>query len=219
MAADDAREDAKRVAEQRAAMFAAFTHQEAPPANAGKGAPGVVRMLRTLYSTTRSLKTEGGAERMITSISTKEAARRLGVSQRTVQRWIKGDHNPSAFVMKKLTTKARQAVTTKRGRAQAVRRAIANQKPTANGVRVTVSGMQGPKDYPRMRDIGQKLTPEEYEGLQHAYMEGGDRGALDFLENVLSDKYVESWNIDYLTGLGFDGVGPHGNDGDPRAFH
>ena len=63
--------------------------------------------------------------------------------------------------MKKLSTKARQAVTTKRGRAQAVRRAIANQKPTANGVRVRVSGMQGPKDYSRMRDIGQKLTPEE----------------------------------------------------------
>lgn len=219
MDADDARAAAERAAKQRNAVFEAFTRQEATPTGTGEGAPGVVRMLRSLYSTTRSVKAEGGAERMITSISTKEAARRLGVSQRTVQRWIKGQHNPSATVMKKLSTKARQAVTTKRGRAQAVRRAIANQKPTANGVRVRVSGMQGPKDYSRMRDIGQKLTPEEYEGLQHAYMEGGDKGALDFLENVLSDKYVENWNIDYLTGLGFDGVGPHDNDGDPRAFH
>ena len=80
-------------------------------------------------------------------------------------------------------------------------------------------------DNPLLDELGQpravleKLTPEEYEGLQHAYMEGGDKGALDFLENVLSDKYVENWNIDYLTGLGFDGVGPHDNDGDPRAFH
>ncbi len=219
MDADDARAAAERAAKQRNAVFEAFTRQEATLTGGGEGAPGVVRMLRSLYSTTRSVKAEGGAERMITSISTKEAARRLGVSQRTVQRWIKGQHNPSATVMKKLSTKARQAVTTKRGRAQAVRRAIANQKPTANGVRVRVSGMQGPKDYSRMRDIGQKLTPEEYEGLQHAYMEGGDRGALDFLENVLSDKYVENWNIDYLTGLGFDGVGPHDNDSDPRAFH
>ena len=221
MDADDARAAAERAAKQRNAVFEAFTRQEATPTGAGEGAPGVVRMLRSLYSTTRSVKAEGGAERMITSISTKEAARRLGVSQRTVQRWIKGQHNPSATVMKKLTTKARQAVTTKRGRTQAVRRAIANQKPTANGVRVRVSGMQGPgsKEYSRLRDIGQKLTPEEFEGLQHAYMEGGDSGALDFLENVLSDKYVESWNNDYLTGLQFDGVGPHDNDGDPRAFH
>lgn len=221
MDADDARAAAERAAKQRNTVFEAFTRQEATPTGAGEGAPGVVRMLRSLYSTTRSVKAEGGAERMITSISTKEAARRLGVSQRTVQRWIKGQHNPSATVMKKLTTKARQAVTTKRGRTQAVRRAIANQKPTANGVRVRVSGMQGPgsKEYSRLRDIGQKLTPEEFEGLQHAYMEGGDSGALDFLENVLSDKYVENWNIDYLTGLQFDGVGPHDNDGDPRAFH
>lgn len=219
MDADDARAAAERAAKQRNAVFEAFTRQEATPTGAGEGAPGVVRMLRSLYSTTRTVKSKDGVERVVTAISTTEAARRLGVHKRTVERWIKGDHKPSAKTMKKLTTKARQAVTTKRGRAQAVRRAIANQKPTANGVRVKVSGMQGPKDYSRMRDIGQKLTPEEYEGLQHAYMEGGDRGALDFLENVLSDKYVENWNIDYLTGLGFDGVGPHDNDGDPRAFH
>lgn len=221
MDADHARVTAERAAKQRNAVFEAFTSQDASPSSAGEGAPGVVRMLRTLYSTTRAVKTKGGGERQITSISTAEAARRLGVTPRTVQRWIAGQHKPSAATMNKLTKKARQAVTTKRGRAQALRRAISNQKPTANGVRVRVSGMQGPgsKEYSRLRDIGQKLTPEEFEGLQHAYMEGGDSGALNFLENVLSDKYVESWNIDYLTSLQFDGVGPHDNDGDPRAFH
>ena len=72
MDADDARAAAERAAKQRNTVFEAFTRQEATPTGAGEGAPGVVRMLRSLYSTTRSVKAEGGAERMITSISSGE---------------------------------------------------------------------------------------------------------------------------------------------------
>lgn len=71
------------------------------------------------------------------------------------------------------------------------RSAAAQAAVKGEGVRVEVSGMQGPKDYTRDRRSGQKLSAEEYQALLEAYTTNGDNGALDFLQAVYSEKYVD----------------------------
>ncbi len=179
------------------------------------------RLLRTLYSTTRTVSTPGGVKKqVVTAISTSDAAKALGVSQRTVQRWIKGDHNPSKAIMQKLTTKARQAVTTKKGRAQVARRAKANQRIPSTGVKVQISAFQGPRNYYRDRTVAQTLSPEDYEGFRAAWAMGGDQAARDYLVAVMRDQYMDEWTISHISNLRIDGAGTadgRGGAGDPRA--
>lgn len=190
---------------QRSVLFGALTgHGKA----AVSGTSNDVRsMLATVY----------GSSRNANGVDTKEAARRLGVRQRTVQRWIRGDNAPSEEHLKALRTRSRQAATTKRGRARAIKRAIAGQRITPGGVRVKVAGTQGPSGYLRDRGIQQKLTPEEYQGLLEVYSQGGDNAALDYLQNVLSDKYVDDWRFGNVNGFQVNGVGPNDQADDPRA--
>ena len=174
---------------QRNTLFQAISWlgSESEPSTPGTGGAqtsDVAKHLRTLYATTRTVTTPGGVKKAVTKISTADAAKALGVSQRTVQRWLKGVHNPKQVVMDTLKKKARQAVTTKRGRQQMVRRARANQQIPVGGVKVAVTGTQGPRDYSRDRTIQQKLTPEEYENFRSAWAMGGARAPRASLEGV-----------------------------------
>lgn len=187
------------------------------PATGGAQASDVAKHLRTLYSTTRTVTTPGGVKKSVTKISTADAAKALGVSQRTVQRWLKGVHNPKQTVMENLKKKARQAVTTKRGRQQMVRRARSNQKIPVGGVKVAVTGTQGPRDYSRDRTIQQKLSPEEYENFRNAWAFGGDVAAREYLEAVLSEKYVDDWKIGNISGMSMNGIDTVDDRSDPRA--
>lgn len=192
---------------QRQVMFEALTGTKNSAA-AGQG--GSVRgMLQGLYGTTRNGQP---------AVDTREAARRLKVSQRTVQRWIKNDHTPSTDHLKSIQKKSRQAVTTKRGRARAIRRAASTQPSTKEGVKVTVHGSQGPRGYARdNRNATQKLTPEEHEGLLNAYAEGGDEGALNYLSGIYSEKYVDNWQFNQVTDFRMNGLSSTDRD-DPRAL-
>lgn len=207
---------------QRNTLFQAISWlgSESEPSTPGTGgaeASDVAKHLRTLYSTTRTVTTPGGVKKSVTKISTAEAAKALGVSQRTVQRWLKGVHNPKQTVMNTLQKKARQAVTTKRGRQQMVRRARANQRIPMGGVKVSVTGTQGPRDYSRDRTIQQKLTPEEYENFRSAWAMGGDVAAREYLEAVLSEKYVDDWKIGKISGMSMNGIDAGDDRSDPRA--
>lgn len=212
---------------QRNTLFQAISWlgSESEPSTPGTGgaeASDVAKHLRTLYSTTRTVTTPGGVKKSVTKISTAEAAKALGVSQRTVQRWLKGVHNPKQTVMDTLKKKARQAVTTKRGRQQMVRRARANQKISGSWVKVAVSGQQGPNDawdphYGRDRTIQQKITPEEYENFRNAWAMGGDVAAREYLEAVLSARYVDDWKIGRITSMSVNGVDAGDDRSDPRA--
>lgn len=191
--------------QQRDLLFSAFTGQRTRPS----ADTDVRSMLQTVYGTVR---------RGVDVVDTKEAARRLGVSQRTVQRWLKGEHKPSSEPLKKLRTKSRQAVTTKAGRARSLKRAMANQKVLRGGVKVRVQGKQGPMGYERdNRSAQQKLSPEEHQMVMQAYAEGGDAGAMSVLQDLFSQKYVDGWNFESIKDFRIDGLGEADRD-DPRAL-
>lgn len=135
----------------------------------------------------------------------KAAAKGLGVTTRTVQRWIaaesKQHQKPKASTLGKLTKRARQAVTTRRGRAAAIK--AARQK-YASGVRVTMTGNQGPEAaYARPRTVPFDFSGSEMsQAFFDAYEKGGEAGLMDFLnENSNSAYAVQSWYIDSLDSM------------------
>lgn len=135
----------------------------------------------------------------------KAAAKGLGVTTRTVQRWIaseqKQHQKPKATTLGKLTKRARQAVTTRRGRAAAVK--VARQKYAA-GTRVTTTGTQGiSQDYARPRTVSFDFdTPEMSQAFFDAYEKGGEKGAMDFLNSRADEGYgVSSWYVGSLDSL------------------
>lgn len=135
----------------------------------------------------------------------KTAAKALGVTTRTVQRWIaseqKQHQKPKATTLDKLTKRARQAVTTRRGRAAALK--AARQKYAA-GTRVTMTGTQGISvDYARPRTVPFDLdTPEMAQSFFDAYEKGGEKGAMDFLNQHADEGYgVSSWYVGSLDSI------------------
>lgn len=179
---------------QRNAVFRFFTGQDYSTVSSSPAS-----MLRYLYA--------GKSDRH--PIDTKTAAARLGVSQRTVQRWIKGDSNPRPELLKKLTDRTRQTVTTKRGRTQMAKRA----KASLPGDRRTliVHGVQGlsadPQDmgYNRNGNSYIHLTDDEQRGLIDAWGNGGDTGALSYLEGIYAQpgRYTDSgtWRFHGVDGM------------------
>ena len=179
---------------QRNAVFRFFTGQDY---SAVSSSP--TNMLRYLYA--------GKTDRH--PIDTKTAAARLGVTQRTVQRWIKGDSHPRPELLKKLTDRTRQTVTTKRGRTQLAKRA----KDALPGDRRTliVHGVQGlssdPQDmgYNRNGNSYIHLTDDEQRGLLDAWGNGGDTGALSYLEGIYAQpgRYTDSgtWRFHGVDGM------------------
>lgn len=140
-------------------------------------------------------------------IDTKLAAQRLGVSQRTVQHWIRGDSKPRPATAKKIADRTRQTVTTKRGRAQMAKRAKAALPGKTR--KVNVHGVQGissdPTDmsYNRNGRSGQDLTPEEQEKLIDAWAEGGDTAALEYLTTIYQrpGEYHAEWRFHGVDGM------------------
>ncbi len=199
------REDATT---RRTAIFRALTGNTHADVGSGKDTAG---MLRTVYGTTR---------RGEFTVDTREAAKRLGVSQRTVQRWLKGTHAPSTDHLKQLQTRSRQAVTTKRGRARAIRRATTgiNAQAREKGANIRVAGNQGPAGgdlgYARDRITARNLSPQEYEALLNAYAEGGDTAALEHMQSVWSQKYVDGWAFNSVQDMR---LGEFDARQDPRA--
>lgn len=147
-----------------------------------------------------------------------KAAASLGVSRRTVERWVKTSstgqgQKPSPQHLKSLRTRARQAASTKAGRRGALQ-TVRDRKVLSRGARLTVSGLQGPKvagrDYMRVRTTQVDLDPLAAQDMLAAYEAGGDKGFMGWMTQFYGDQYVDDWAFD-----GFDNIEiqhPHGGE-------
>ena len=140
------------------------------------------------------------------------AAKALGVSPETVRRWAAGTQKPSPEHLKALRAAARRSVNTKQGRraaTEALRRSARIQKwLQADRPLIEIEGLQGPTqiDYARQRSIKIDLNPREhpdrFDDMLNAYIEGGDRGLMEWLTKFANDAYLEEWvfyTIDDIT--------------------
>lgn len=176
--------------ERRSTFFAALTGRKSAEVS-GKS-DNIVGMLQTLFPK------EG-------KIDTRRAADRLGVSQRTVQRWAKGEQKPKADNLATLNKRARQAATTKAGRKEAIKAQL-HGKLARQGAKITIRGHQGVPGanihgdkYSRFRSATLKMTPEQMQDLYTAYAESGDTGLHDFLEQQYTSNYgAGQWNMDFI---------------------
>lgn len=143
-----------------------------------------------------------------------KAAKALGVSRRTVERWMKtsqtgtGQH-PSPGHAKTLAAKSRQAATTKAGRLAALG---GGQPIGPRGARVSITGVQGPvaagKTYLRFRTTQLDLDPADAQAMIDAWVQGGDKGFMTWAKNHWDAEYVPDWDFSTVDQL--DVQGPFG---------
>lgn len=133
---------------------------------------------------------------------TAAAAQDLGVSQRSVQRWLSGQTGLSPEHRQGLQRAAIRSARTKTGR----RRAL-SQQPRPTGRDMKVKGSQGPSEggvaYSRDRTVTRQLTADQVEDLQSRWTEDGHDGAMTWLNGNMQE-YLEGWRIERLDGLDFD---------------
>lgn len=187
----------------RNAFFRALTGSSNADVQAGAGAS-----LRGML-----LASFGGSKKDTSRPDTAAAAKGLGVSQRTVQRWLAGEghqqQTPRSDTLKQLTRRARQAATTQRGRA----RAISGQrdKLIREGFRLNVAGVQGPEpgpSYMRQRTTAMNLDPTQAAGFLSAWTKGGDDAAQRYL--IDNQIYYDTWAFEHIDDLSLEG--PYGGD-------
>ena len=160
-----------------------------PTGQAGKGLAGQL------------LAAFGPSRRDPSKPNTAAAAKALGVTQRTVQRWLadssRQHQRPRQETMKKIATRSRQAATTKRGRQRSTAPIAA--KYTKTGMRLTLTGVQGPEpgpDYERFRTVAFEFDPDLAAAFMNAYETGGDAAARAFISRHAPELYnMPTWNI------------------------
>ena len=132
------------------------------------------------------------------AVNAKTAAQDLGVSPGTVRRWSAGTQRPSPAHQKALQSAARRAAGTKRGRRAATadfRASARGQQALRAGDKLTVSGIQGPRDYPRDRQVTVDISPQDVEAMLRAYEEAGNRGLRDWMTGFFDNNYVAGWEF------------------------
>lgn len=142
----------------------------------------------------------GPSDRTRSGIDLTAAAKKLGVSRRTVERWHRTaqtgqGQRPSPAHLKSLAKAARQAATTRAGRAQWLASVRADPK-FAGGAFVTIDALQGPGDsegeWMRDRKITHTLSRVDLEELWDAYERGGDRGVGGWIDQR-GEEYLSGW--------------------------
>ena len=145
----------------------------------------------------------GSSSKTKSGIDLTKAAAKLGVSRRTVERWVKTaatgqGQRPSPQHAKLLAGHARKAATTKAGRKAAVQ-VVRDRKTMARGARLAIKGSQGPlrngKDYPRNRLTQLMIDPDAAEAMLTAYEQGGDKGFMTWATNFYDQEYLEDWGF------------------------
>lgn len=189
--------------EVRGRFFQAFTGRKGDVS----GTSGdVSSMLTSLYGTDDKRSKYG--------IDFKAAAKGMKVSATTLRRWARNDQHPSTANLKKLQAKSRRAATTKRGRAQILKQTTSRlDRSVSQGVRVAVSGIQGPPAqsanlssdaYLRDRITTIDLNWENYDQLLKAYEEGGENGAQDYILGKMRENgYPDDFQYHTVNGVGF----------------
>lgn len=160
----------------------------------------------------------GASSRTRSGIDLTRAAQRLGVTRRTVERWVKSAsgeggqaQKPSVTHAQTIARRARQAATTKAGRKAAL--ADRRQAMGRRGARLSITAMQGPRDpvYRRLRTVAVDLDPDQLERMIDAYEAGGDRGFMNWATNHLGHDdgsglpgYVEEWQFGHVSDVDLD---------------
>jgi len=148
------------------------------------------------------------------ALNTKAAAKDLGVSQRTVQRWVAagGKHStPRGDRMSALSDRSRKAATTQAGRRAAMRDMRDSQRGqdlAQRGGSLNVGGRQGVQGkkgfYIRDRQITLELTPGEVDAMWSAYEEGGDKAVSQWLTDHADDNYAAGWSFETIDNIEWD---------------
>jgi hypothetical protein len=146
------------------------------------------------------------------------AAQALGVTSRTVQRWLAAEGqqritHPRPETLGAISRLSRQAATTRRGRARALAAPQGRVAAQAakRGMSLRISGKQGidpdpESEYIRRRATHWHLDPSSAAALQDAWVRGGDKGALDWLASH-SDIYgVSEWTFHDIEGIEAKGL-------------
>ena len=165
----------------------------------------------------------GSSSKTRSGIDLTKAAGSLGVSRRTVERWVKTadtgtGQRPSPTHSKTLAGKARQAASTKAGRKAALSRVRA-AKTFARGARISISGMQGPhaagRDYLRSRTTQLELDPDAAEAMLNAYEQGGEKGFTAWATSHWgidggdgAPAYLDDWRFESMDNVDIEG--PYG---------
>lgn len=132
--------------------------------------------------------------------SKKAVADRLGVSQRTVERWAAGEgrirNKPSAKNADKLRDLGRNAPESRKRDMSNLRAARIRNK----GAKIKVSGNIGPtiggNDYKRQRTVEIDLSGEAMAPVLDAWLAGDDDAALAALHEALDSEYVAGFELD-----------------------
>jgi transposase-like protein len=145
----------------------------------------------------------GASTKTHSGIDLTRAARSLGVSRRTVERWVRTaqtgtGQRPSPSHAQALARQARQAASTRRGRAAAVS-ASGIGRAAARGARLSITALQGPHSlqppYGRRRTTQMDLDPAAAAGMLSAWEAGGEKGFMAWATSHWGENYVDEWRF------------------------
>lgn len=146
----------------------------------------------------------GPSSKTRSGIDLTKAAQSLGVSRRTVERWVQtaqtgAGQRPSAPHATSLAKQARQAATTKAGRRAALATSTVRQAIASRGARLTLTGTQGPhaagQDYMRHRTTQLDLDPADAEAMLTAWENGGEKGFMSWATSHWGSEYLDDWKF------------------------
>lgn len=160
----------------------------------GEQQPSAVRV-QTLQVAAQLRMAFGASARNPSRPDTAAAARALGISQRQVQRYLTGQAQPGPQRARALDAAARRGDV-----------ADARAKRSRDGMRVTVTGVQGVnREYAIARPprtVTMRLDGPLADGYYAAYETGGAPAALAYLENNSLPTYlVDSWHFERVDRL------------------
>ena len=118
---------------------------------------------------------------------TKAAAQQLGVSQRTVQRWLKEGRVPDSEGGRKLTSAHGQWRDSPAGRRAQL--SPARERRLRNGAQMKYTGKVKISNDSRFRSTTVELSPEEMSAILDAQLTGDDRGAHEALEDAFGNAF------------------------------
>lgn len=151
------------------------------------------------------LTKDGERARTKSGIDLTRAAEQLGVSRRTVERWLKAEETgtgqrPSAAHAKTLATKARQAASTQRGRRDSLAHSGIRGDVAQGTTAVQLLGRQGiDSDYISRRHSAPRLEPHDALAMLDAWERGGEKGFRDWVDANWARVYIiDKWQVESI---------------------
>lgn len=147
---------------------------------------------------TMLLAVGGTSTRTKSGINLTAAANALGVSRRTVERWVSGTQAPSPKHSEALDKAAapderRQGLA----RRQGLRGSPAAARMLGAPSTLRISAQQGPseKAYMRNRSVSVLLDPQDSAGMLAAWEQDGEAGFRAWATGFFSENYVHDWQF------------------------